>query len=91
MFPSATKTTAWMLMPPIMDQEVTSSPVVVKDDVWIGAGAVVLRGSRLERGCVVGAMSVVNGSVPAGGIVVGAPARLIGHRPRIAKPKLRAV
>jgi acetyltransferase-like isoleucine patch superfamily enzyme len=65
---------------PIMAQPASSSPVVVGDGAWIGAAAVILRGSALGEGCVVGANSVVKGSVPASAIVVGAPARVIGYR-----------
>lgn len=52
----------------------------IGDDVLIGAGVVVLPGSRLERGAVVGAGSVVSGVVPEYAIVAGAPARVIGER-----------
>jgi acetyltransferase-like isoleucine patch superfamily enzyme len=52
----------------------------IADDVLIGAGAVVLPGSRIERGAVVGAGSVVSGVVPEYAIVAGAPAAVIGSR-----------
>jgi acetyltransferase-like isoleucine patch superfamily enzyme len=48
--------------------------------VLIGAGVVILPGTRIERGAVIGAGSVVSGSVPEYAIVAGAPARVIGHR-----------
>lgn len=54
--------------------------IVIGDDVFIGAGAVVLPGSRIERGAVIGAGSVVTGIVPEYAIVAGAPAKVIGHR-----------
>lgn len=40
-------------------------PVVIEDDVWIGLGAVILPGSHIGRGSVIGANSVVSGKVPA--------------------------
>lgn len=49
----------------------------VEDDVTIFAGAVILGGVRLGRGCVVGANSVVTHDVPAYATVAGAPARII--------------
>lgn len=52
----------------------------IGDDVLIGAGAVILPGTRIEHGAVIGAGSVVSGSVPEYAIVAGAPARVIGHR-----------
>lgn len=54
--------------------------VVVEDDVWIGANAVLLDGARLRRGCVVGAGAVVRGEIPPLAVCVGAPARVIGRR-----------
>jgi acetyltransferase-like isoleucine patch superfamily enzyme len=53
-----------------------SKPVVIEDDVWIGIGAVVLKGTRIGRGARIGAGAVVTRDVPAGATVVGNPARL---------------
>jgi acetyltransferase-like isoleucine patch superfamily enzyme len=52
----------------------------LEDDVWIGANVVVLDGAVLQRGCVVGAGSVVRGEIPPYAICVGAPARVIRYR-----------
>lgn len=54
-----------------------SRPVVIEDDVFIGANALVLKGSHIGRGSVIGAGSVVVGVVPAGVIAAGNPARAI--------------
>jgi acetyltransferase-like isoleucine patch superfamily enzyme len=54
--------------------------VTIEDDIWVGAGAVILRGVRVGRGSVIGAGSVVTKSVPPYAIVVGNPARLIRFR-----------
>ena len=54
--------------------------IVIEDDVWIGAGAVLLDGAVLRRGCVVGAGSVVTGEMPAFSISRGAPAKVVGWR-----------
>lgn len=56
------------------------SEVEIGDDVWIGAGAVILKGVRIGRGAVVGANAVVNRDVGCGEIVAGVPARPIGSR-----------
>lgn len=55
-------------------------PCVVGNDVWIGAGATVLRGVTIGDGAVIGAGSVVTKSVPPYAIVAGNPARLIKYR-----------
>jgi len=54
-----------------------TSPVVIGDDVWVGANAVVLRGTRIGDGSVVAAGAVVRGEVPAGVLVAGVPARVV--------------
>ncbi|ROS73338.1 sugar O-acetyltransferase [Cellulomonas sp. PhB143] len=54
-----------------------SAPVVVEDDVWLGAGAVLLPGVTVGRGSVVAAGSVVTADVPPGVVVAGVPARVL--------------
>lgn len=54
--------------------------VVIEDDVWIGAGSVVLDGSYIERGSIIAAGSVVRGRVPSYEIWGGGPAKKIGAR-----------
>lgn len=48
--------------------------ILIEDDVWIGANCVLLDGSVLRRGCVVGAGSLVRGELPAYSICHGSPA-----------------
>jgi virginiamycin A acetyltransferase len=54
--------------------------IVVEDDVWIGAGCVLLDGAVLRRGCVIGAMSLVRGVIQAYSIQAGNPLTLLGWR-----------
>jgi virginiamycin A acetyltransferase len=54
--------------------------IVVEDDVWIGAGVVLLDGAVVRKGAVIAAGSVVRGEVEAYAIYAGAPARKIGER-----------
>ncbi len=54
--------------------------IVIEDDVWIGAGSVILDGSILRRGAVVGACSLVRGELESYGIYVGNPLKKIGER-----------
>jgi acetyltransferase-like isoleucine patch superfamily enzyme len=64
----------------VKEQKMEAMPVVIEDDVWLGAGVVVLPGVRLGRGCVIGAGAVVTHDVPAEAIVAGVPAAPIGKR-----------
>jgi galactoside O-acetyltransferase len=66
----------------IAEQASVSAPIVIEDDVWLGAHVIVTRGVRIGRGAVVGAGSVVTRDVAPFTIVAGAPARVIGHRRR---------
>lgn len=54
--------------------------IVVGSDVWVGAGAWILSGVTIGHGAVIGAGAVVRAPVPPYGVVVGNPARLVGHR-----------
>lgn len=54
-----------------------ASPVVIEDDVWIGAGAIILPGVTVGKKSVVAAGSVVTRNVPPGVVVAGNPARII--------------
>jgi virginiamycin A acetyltransferase len=54
--------------------------IVIEDDVWIGANTVLLDGARVGKGAVVGASSLVRGTLDEYGIYVGSPARKIGER-----------
>lgn len=51
--------------------------VEIKDDAWIGANAIVLKGVTIGRASIVGAGSVVLGDVPDYTIVGGNPARVL--------------
>lgn len=52
-------------------------PVTIKNNVWIGSGAIVLPGVTIEEGAVIGAGCVVTKDVPEYGVVVGVPGRLV--------------
>lgn len=54
---------------------IVARPVVIEDDVWIGIGAIVLKGVHIGRGARIGAGAVVTKNVPAGMTVIGNPAR----------------
>lgn len=54
-----------------------TAPVVIEDDVFIGTQTIILKGSRIGRGAVIGAGSVVAGNIPPNAIVAGNPARVV--------------
>lgn len=62
------------ILPPRFGQTV-DAPIVVEDDVWIGASAVVLPGVTIGHGSIVGAGAVVTRDVPPDTIVGGVPSR----------------
>jgi maltose O-acetyltransferase len=55
----------------------TSRPIVVEDEAWIGAGAILLPGVRVGRGAVVAAGAVVTQDVAPHTVVGGVPARFL--------------
>lgn len=61
----------------IDEQGVSTMPVVIGDDVWIGANAVILPGVTIGEHSVVAAGAVVTKDVPGGCIVAGVPAKII--------------
>ncbi len=60
---------------PIFRESSVQAPVVIGDDVWIGSGAISLRGVTVGPGSIIGRGAVVTRDVAAGAVVVGARAR----------------
>lgn len=67
---------------PIIHQRFRPSKggIVIEDDVWVGAGSVILDGSFLRTGCVIGAMSLVRDEVAAYSLQGGNPLMSLGWR-----------
>lgn len=55
-----------------------SAPVVIEDDVFIGARVLILKGVTIGRGSVIGAGAIVAKDIPPYSIAVGNPAKVIG-------------
>ena len=72
---------------PIADQGITAQGIVIEDDVWIGAGAMVLDGVRIGTGSVIGAGAVVSQDIPPYSLAVGSPAKPIKDRRQLATIK----
>jgi acetyltransferase-like isoleucine patch superfamily enzyme len=58
----------------------SDGPIVIEDDVWLGASVVVTDGVTIGRGAVVGAGAVVTRDIPPMAIAAGVPAKVIGYR-----------
>lgn len=59
------------------NQESDDKEVEIGQHVWIGAGAMILKGVHIGNGAVIAAGAVVNKDVPAGVLVAGVPAKVI--------------
>jgi acetyltransferase-like isoleucine patch superfamily enzyme len=62
-----------------------TAAIHIGDHVWIGARSLILKGTRIEDGAVIGAGSVVSGHVAAATVVAGNPARRIREEVRWTK------
>jgi len=62
---------------PIIAQGITAQGIVIDDNTWIGAGAIILDGVHIGKGSVVAAGAVVTQSIPAHSVVGGIPAKII--------------
>lgn len=76
---------------PFIEQGITAAGIVVEDDVWLGASAVVTDGVRIGRGAVVAAGAVVTADVPPHTVVAGVPARVVRTVGETDRPARRAV
>lgn len=65
----------------------SAQPVVIEDEVLIGANAVVLEGTRVGKGSVVAAGAVVTADIPSGVVAAGQPARVIKQIDQKTKDK----
>jgi len=56
-----------------------SARIVIEDDVFLGTDCLILKGSHLGKGSVIGARSVVTGTIPPRAVAVGHPAKVIRY------------
>ena len=57
-----------------------ANPVVLGNDVWVGANSLIMGGISIGDGAIVGAGSIVTRDIPAYAIAVGSPAKVIRYR-----------
>ena len=65
---------------PMIEQDVVEKDVIIGDDVWIGAGVIILPGCKIGNGVVIAAGAVVTKDIPDNVIVGGIPAKVIKKR-----------
>jgi acetyltransferase-like isoleucine patch superfamily enzyme len=56
---------------------IETNPVEIGDDVWIGIGAIILKGVKIGAGARIGAGAVITREVPAGAYYIGNPAHAV--------------
>lgn len=64
----------------LLDHVRAKGTVIIGNDVWIGADAKIMSGVTIGNGAIIGAGAVVSKDVPAYGIAVGNPARIVSYR-----------
>lgn len=64
------------------DFSTVTQPIEIGNDVWIGIGALILKGVKIGDGSIIAAGSVVNKDVPANTLVGGVPAKIIKQNVR---------
>lgn len=62
---------------PMIEQGITAEGIIIEDDVWIGASAIITDGVRIGKGSVVAAGAVVTKNVPPHTVVGGVPAKIL--------------
>lgn len=67
-------------IPMALQGESDAGPVIVEEDVWIGVNAVLLAGTRIGKGSIVAAGSVVTRDVEPYSVVGGVPATVLRNR-----------
>lgn len=59
---------------------IDDQPVIIENDVWIGVGAIILKGITINRGSIIAAGALITKDVPPYSIVGGVPAKLLKFR-----------
>lgn len=62
------------------DEKVILCPIIIEDNVWIGAKAIIIPGVTIGEGAVIAMGAVVTKNVPKGAVVGGNPAKVLKYR-----------
>lgn len=68
---------------PMKVQGISTAPIMISNNVWIGYGAVITKGVIIGEGAIIGANAVVTKDVEPYSIVGGVPAKLIRYREEV--------
>ena len=62
------------------DETYILKEVIIGENVWIGANVLILPGTEIEEGAIIGAGTVVSGKIPKMAIVIGNPCQVVSYR-----------
>ena len=63
-----------------LNQNYYDGDIIINDDVWIGAGSIILPGVKIGKGVIIAANSVINKDIESFTVVGGVPAKLLSRR-----------
>lgn len=66
-----------LMIPPGDRSLYSKGPVIIGDNVWVGAGSCILPNVTIGNNCIIGANSVVTKSFPDNCVIAGNPAKII--------------
>jgi acetyltransferase-like isoleucine patch superfamily enzyme len=72
------------------DKKLNKKAVIIKENVWIGGNVILLPGTIINEGCIIGAGAVIAKEIPKYSIVIGNPSKIIGKRNIEEYEKLKA-
>ncbi|MEM9219323.1 MAG: acyltransferase [Cyanobacteria bacterium P01_F01_bin.150] len=73
----------------INSRDIKTEPILIEDDVFIGARSIILKGVTIGQGSVIGAGSVVTKNIPPYSIAVGNPCRVVGDSRSSGEDKIK--